>query len=70
MVNTEAAQGISYEDMTRHQMHVAESLAEDPNVASTNVMVGAIGNNGGTMNSGRIWVELKPRDRGSCRSTS
>ena len=61
MVNTEAAQGISYEDMTRHQMRVAELLAKDPNVASTNVMVGAIGNNGGTMNSGRIWVELKPR---------
>jgi HAE1 family hydrophobic/amphiphilic exporter-1 len=61
MVNTEAAQGISYEDMTRHQMRVADLLAEDPNVASTNVMVGSIGNNGGTMNSGRIWVELKPR---------
>jgi HAE1 family hydrophobic/amphiphilic exporter-1 len=61
MVNTEAAQGISYEDMQRHQMRVAEIVAQDPNVASTNVMVGAIGNNGGTMNSGRIWVELKPR---------
>ena len=61
MVNTEAAQGISYEDMTRHQMRVAELVAQDPNVASTNVMVGSIGNNAGTMNSGRIWVELKPR---------
>ena len=30
-------------------------------MASTNVMVGSIGNNAGTMNSGRIWVELKPR---------
>ena len=61
MVNTEAAQGISYEDMTRHQMRVADLLIQDPNVASTNVMVGSIGNNAGTMNSGRIWVELKPR---------
>src|SRR5262249_37701535 len=26
-----------------------------------NVMVGAIGNNGGALNTGRIWVELKPR---------
>src|SRR4029079_5923521 len=40
---------------------VAEIVAQDPNVASTNVMVGSIGNNGGTMNAGRIWVELKPR---------
>jgi HAE1 family hydrophobic/amphiphilic exporter-1 len=61
MVNTEAAQGISYEDMQRHQMRVAEIVEKDPNVASTNVMVGSIGNNGGTMNSGRIWVEMKPR---------
>jgi hydrophobic/amphiphilic exporter-1 (mainly G- bacteria), HAE1 family len=61
MVNTEAAQGISYDDMQRHQMRVAEIVAQDPNVASTNVMVGAIGNNGGTLNAGRIWVELKPR---------
>jgi HAE1 family hydrophobic/amphiphilic exporter-1 len=63
MVNTEAAQGISYDEMARHQMQVAEILAKDPNVASTNVMVGAIGNNGGALNTGRVWVELKPRDQ-------
>src|SRR5262245_19680138 len=63
MVNTEAAQGISYEDMASHQMKVAEIVAKDPSVASTNVMVGAIGNSGGALNTGRIWVELKPRDQ-------
>jgi hydrophobic/amphiphilic exporter-1 (mainly G- bacteria), HAE1 family len=63
MVNTEAAQGISYDEMARHQMQVAEIVAKDPNVASTNVMVGAIGNSGGALNSGRIWVELKPREQ-------
>jgi len=63
MVNTEAAQGISFEDMQRHQMQVADLLTNDPNVASTNVMVGAIGNSGSALNTGRVWVELKPRDQ-------
>src|SRR5262245_59149634 len=63
MVNTEAAQGISYDDMSRHQMQVASVIAKDPNVYMANVMVGAIGNNGGALNTGRIWVELKPRDQ-------
>jgi HAE1 family hydrophobic/amphiphilic exporter-1 len=62
MVNTEAAQGISYDDMARHQMQVASMIEKDPNVYMSNVMVGAIGNNGGALNTGRIWVELKPRD--------
>jgi HAE1 family hydrophobic/amphiphilic exporter-1 len=62
MVNTEAAQGISYEDMSRHQLQVAALLQNDPNVYMANIMVGAIGNNGGALNTGRIWVELKPRD--------
>jgi len=63
MVNTEAAQGISFDDMARHQMQVVDVLTKDPNVASTNVMVGAIWNNGGALNSGRVWVELKPREQ-------
>ncbi len=62
MVNTEAAQGISYDDMSRHQMQVASIIAKDPSVYMANVMVGAIGSNGGALNTGRIWVELKPRE--------
>jgi HAE1 family hydrophobic/amphiphilic exporter-1 len=61
MVNTEAAQGISYDDMSRHQLQVASLLQNDPNVYMSNIMVGAIGNSGGALNTGRIWVELKPR---------
>src|SRR5205823_556094 len=61
MMNTEAAQGISYDEMARHQKQVAAMVSSDPNVLTTNVMVGAIGNNGGALNTGRIWVELKPR---------
>jgi HAE1 family hydrophobic/amphiphilic exporter-1 len=48
--------------MSRHQMQVASLIAKDPSVYMANVMVGAIGNNGGALNTGRIWVELKPRD--------
>jgi hydrophobic/amphiphilic exporter-1 (mainly G- bacteria), HAE1 family len=63
MVNTEAAQGISYDDMSRHQTEVARVIVSDPNVYMANIMVGAIGNNGGALNTGRIWVELKPRNQ-------
>src|SRR6185295_16239770 len=61
MVNTEAAQGISYDEMSRHQKKVADLIEKDPDVYMANIMVGAIGNNGGALNTGRIWVELKPR---------
>ena len=38
---------------SRHQMQVADIVAKDPNVASYgNVMVGAIGNSGGALNTG------------------
>ena len=60
-VNTEGAQGISYEDMARHQKEVAAIVGKDPNVYMVNAMVGAIGNNGGALNTGRVMVELKPR---------
>ena len=60
-INTEAMQGISYPEMVRHQTQVADIVAKDPDVASTMVNVGAIGNFGGALNSGRIWAELKPR---------
>jgi HAE1 family hydrophobic/amphiphilic exporter-1 len=63
MVNTEAAQGISYDDMSRHQIEVAHVIASDPNVYMANIMVGAIGSSGGSLNTGRIWVELKPRNQ-------
>jgi len=61
MVNTEAAQGISYDDMARHQKQVTDAIVSDPNVYMATVMMGAIGNNGGALNAGRVWVELKPR---------
>jgi HAE1 family hydrophobic/amphiphilic exporter-1 len=60
-VNTEGAQGISFDDMVRHQLQAVDIIAKDPDAAGINVNVGPIGTFGGASNSGRIWVELKPR---------
>lgn len=54
--STQAAQGISFDDMVRHQKAVAAIVARNPYVASYNSSVG----NGGT-NAGRIQIRLKPR---------
>jgi hydrophobic/amphiphilic exporter-1 (mainly G- bacteria), HAE1 family len=65
MVNTEAIQGISFQEMVRHQMEVAKILAADPNVAQfgNNVGMGGGpgGGAGGASNTGRFIVMLKPR---------
>jgi HAE1 family hydrophobic/amphiphilic exporter-1 len=61
-VNTEGAQGIAFKDMVDHQLKVADVLMKDPNIASVGVNVGQMGNNAtGGSNTGRMFVELKPR---------
>jgi hydrophobic/amphiphilic exporter-1 (mainly G- bacteria), HAE1 family len=63
-VNTEGAQGISFDEMVRHQLQVADVLLKDPNIASAGVNVGQMGNNAtGGSNQGRMFVELKPREQ-------
>ena len=57
--NTEAAQGISLDDMIRHQNTVAEVLKSDPNIQSYASTVGAGGRNS-SGNSGTIFIGLKP----------
>ena len=56
---TEAAQGISFEDMKAHQQQLAKIVSEDPNVEA---FMSAIG--GSTIsianNTGRIFMRLKP----------
>ena len=54
-VSTEAAQGVGFDDLVRHQQQVIAVISADPNVART-------GGNVGTGNSGRVFVDLKPRD--------
>ncbi len=57
--NTEAAQGISLDDMIRHQNAISEVIKNDPNVQSYASTVGAGGRNSGG-NSGTIFIGLKP----------
>jgi hydrophobic/amphiphilic exporter-1 (mainly G- bacteria), HAE1 family len=60
MVNTKAAQDISFDDMLRHQQAVVDIIRKDPNVAALNSIVGATGPNA-SVNSRRIIMRLKPR---------
>ena len=64
-VNTEGAQGISFDDMVRPPAaRWPTSSMKDPNISSAGVNVGLMGNNAtGGSNTGRMFVELKPRDR-------
>jgi HAE1 family hydrophobic/amphiphilic exporter-1 len=56
---TEAAQGISFQAMTEHQMAAAQVVQDDPNVE---FFVSAIGGLGAG-NSGRMFIRLKPRNQ-------
>jgi len=57
---TEAAQGISFESMVRHQQALAAIVAEDPNVEA--FMSGIGGSRvGRANNTGRLFIHLKPR---------
>jgi HAE1 family hydrophobic/amphiphilic exporter-1 len=57
---TEAAQGISFESMARHQQALAAIVKQDENVANFMSSIGASGPNA-TGNSGRMFIRLKPR---------
>ncbi|TMQ15417.1 MAG: efflux RND transporter permease subunit, partial [Candidatus Rokuibacteriota bacterium] len=60
-ISTEAVQGISLDEMTRHQLEVADVVGKDPNVAQIQIQVGGGGFGSGGLNTGRVMVELKPR---------
>lgn len=60
MAFTEAAQGISFENMVRHQQVVAEIIRRDPNVESFTSTAG-VGGLSATANTGRLFIRLKPR---------
>jgi HAE1 family hydrophobic/amphiphilic exporter-1 len=57
---TEAAQGISFDSMARHQQALASVIQEDPNVAAFSSSIGASGPNAAG-NQGRIFMRLKDR---------
>src|SRR5262249_24880178 len=61
-LSTEAIQGISLEEMTRHQLQVAEIVAKEPSIAQYQIQVGGGGGGGGGgLNTGGVMIELKPR---------
>ncbi len=59
---TEAQQGISFEDMKKHQQELVDIVAQDPNVEAFMSSIGAGGPNAAA-NSGRIFMRLKPRSK-------
>ncbi len=59
-VFTEAAQDISFDAMSNLQRQVAEIARRNPHVEGVMSFVGA-GGSGGSLNSGRLFVTLKPR---------
>src|SRR5262245_46289572 len=64
-VNTEAAQGTSFEEMTRLTQRVADILYRDPNIEAFTTGVGGGSMMGGSSgaNQGRMHVQLKPRSQ-------
>ena len=57
-VITEAAQGISFEAMTKHQNAVAERVIQHPDIAAFVSSLGGVS----ASNAGRMFVLAKPRD--------
>src|SRR5439155_17530438 len=65
-VSTEAAQGVSFDEMVRKQTEAANIVAHDPNVFGFTSNIGqGPGGSGGALNTGRLGVDLKPRDQRS-----
>jgi HAE1 family hydrophobic/amphiphilic exporter-1 len=59
---SEAGQDISFADMKRRQEQLGAIVQADPDVASVAM---AIGGGGGALNTGRMYITLKPRDERS-----
>ncbi|MET0723349.1 MAG: efflux RND transporter permease subunit, partial [Tardiphaga sp.] len=60
--SSEAAQDISFADMKLHQEALGKIVQADPDVASVAMQVGG---SGGALNTGRMFITLKPRDERS-----
>jgi multidrug efflux pump len=58
---TDSAQSISFKSMVERQRAIAEIARRDPDVVSVASFVGA-GTVNATVNSGRLYINLKPRD--------
>ncbi|MBV8805217.1 MAG: efflux RND transporter permease subunit, partial [Sinobacteraceae bacterium] len=65
---SETAEGVSYATMADRQQALAAAILKDPDVASLSSFIGIDGNNV-TLNSGRLLINLKPRDSRSLTAT-
>ena len=59
---SDAPQNISFDAMAQRQQQLAQVILRDPEVASLSSFIGVDGTNQ-TINSGRIQINLKPRDQ-------
>jgi len=60
IIFTQAAQGISFDSMVKHQLAEVSLLKRDPNIRRFFAGVG-VGGPGGSTNTGILFVHLKPR---------
>ncbi len=60
-VSTEAAQGISFDNLVKHQRALASIVVQDPNVEAFMSSCGSRGS--GTSNTGNMFIRLKPRSQ-------
>ena len=58
-ISVEAAEGIGFDEMTRHMQDVGKVVAQDPDVAALTLQIGS--STGAGMNNGRVNVDAKPR---------
>ena len=65
---TDAAQNISFRAMVARQRAIADVVMQDPDVASVASFVGA-GTINPTLNTGRLSINLTPRDRRSASAS-
>jgi multidrug efflux pump len=61
---TDTAQNISFRAMAERQLRVVDRVLQDPDVASVSSFVGT-GSINPTLNTGRLTINLKPRDQRS-----
>ncbi|HEV2172130.1 MAG TPA: efflux RND transporter permease subunit, partial [Nitrospira sp.] len=65
---SDAPQNISFRAMSERQQQLAREILQDPDVASLSSFIGVDGTNP-TINTGRIQINLKPRDERSATAT-
>jgi HAE1 family hydrophobic/amphiphilic exporter-1 len=60
-ISVEGPQGIGFEEMMRKQNEVAEIVGNDPDILGFSNNIGGGGGGGGQLNTGRMGIDLKPK---------